>query len=205
MDDVVTKRRATADAAVVAELVANGIPCASIFDFVNSPTPPHAVPVLVGLLDRVTDPMILEGLVRALCTKDARGKAEAKLIELFRILPADAYGETKWAIGNTLSRLARQRFSGDLIQLALDTQHGLARQMVVDALGSIRSPEAEAALIRLLEDEDVNGHAISALRFRKSKQSLAHLDRLREHSNPWKRKSAINAAAAIRRHHASVN
>jgi HEAT repeat protein len=205
MDEVIRQQRAAADRAVIAELLANGIPCASIFDFVNGPTPPRAVPVLVSLLDRVTDPMILEGVVRALCIKDARGRAEAKLIELFRTLPADAYGGTKWAIGNTLSRLDRQRFSGDLIQLALDAQHGVARQMIVDALGSIRSPEAEAVLIRLLEDDDVNGHAISALRFRKSMRSLAHLDGLREHPNPWKRKSAIKAAAAIRKYYASVN
>jgi len=50
-----------------------------------------------------------------------------------------------------------------LIQIAQEKGHGIARQMNVDALGKLKNKEAIPMLINLLNDEDVQGHAIEAL------------------------------------------
>ncbi len=196
--DILAYRQAE-DRLVVARLREAGILCDSVYDFVNGPTPRSAVPVLVTLLDVIREHVILQGIVRALRTKSAKGKVEARLIALFRSLPTELDDGLKWAIGNTLGGLDRQAIAEDLLTLAADKSQGSGRQMIVDALWSIKGAHVTEALIELLADEDVNGHAISALRRRHAREAIPTLERFEEHPNAWKRNSAARAISAIRR------
>ncbi|HXV03822.1 MAG TPA: hypothetical protein VFP24_09650, partial [Gaiellaceae bacterium] len=57
--------------------------------------------------------------------------------------------------------------------------HGTARQMLCDALKRTKDPRAPDVLIELIDDDDVAGHAILALRLYGPKTSLPHLRRAR--------------------------
>src|ERR1700761_2181229 len=88
--------RREADRLVVTKLGEAGVRCASIYDFVNGPTPKAAVPVLLDLLGKIEEPVILEGVVRALMTKSAKGRAEQPLIALFKRLQSGPGPGLKW-------------------------------------------------------------------------------------------------------------
>ncbi len=190
--------RAEQNQIAVDALRAAGVVCNSIFDLVSGATPNAAVPVLIGLLQTLDEVVICEGLVRALRVDAAKGLAETHLIALFRRLPTnDQTTSLKWAIGNTLEGLDRQRHVEDLIDLALDRSHGMPRQMIVSALARLKNQRVTPALIELLDDEDVNGHAIGALRLRKVREAVPRLVLFERHDNAWKRKTARAAIEAI--------
>ncbi len=71
--------------------------------------------------------------------------------------------------------------------------------MIVLALGKLKDPRANSALIDLLLDDDVAAHAISAVRRKKMRQAIPHLLALATHSNPFVRRSALGAIKAIER------
>jgi hypothetical protein len=48
--------------------------------------------------------------------------------------------------------------------LLLDRRYGIARQMLCDALARTRDPRTAAVLTELIDDDDVSGHAVLALR-----------------------------------------
>ena len=64
-----------------------------------------------------------------------------------------------------------------LIDLLQDRRHGTARQMLCDALKRTKDPRAPDVLVELVDDEDVAGHAILALRLYGPRSSLPHLRR----------------------------
>ncbi len=196
-------RRNDADRFVVARLRDAGVVCGSVWDFVTGATPAAAVPVLLELLDVVEEEMILQGIVRALRTKAAKGRAEEPLIALFRQLPSTTSPGLKWAIANTLGGLDRQRYARELLELALDSVHGTDRQMIVDALSTLKGGHITDALISLLDDDDVSGHAIGALRQRHAKEAIPVLKTFEGHPNAWKRRSAARAVKAIISYHST--
>jgi HEAT repeat protein len=69
--------------------------------------------------------------------------------------------------------------------------------MVISALGFVKNPQATPTLIELLDDEQVNGHVIGALRARRVVAAIPLLARFEEHPNAWIRRSARNAIAAL--------
>ena len=196
-------RRREADRLVVTRLFEVGVNCDSVYDLVMGPTPAAAVPVLLDLLEVIEEPVIAEGIVRALRTNAAKKRAEESLIALFRRLPSGPTNGLKWAIGNTLGGLDRQRYAAELLELALDKAHRSDRQMIVDALATVKGGEITQALVDLLGDDEVNGHAIGALRRRHAREALPALKGFEDHPSVWKRKIAARAILAITRYHAS--
>ena len=136
-----------------------------------------AAPILVAWLPRMTDLVDKEVIVRSLTgTKTARAAAAAAIVGEFRHAPLDAE-TTKWAYGNALATLAGPGNADDLIALIRDERHGTARQMLCDALKRTKDPRAPDVLIELIDDDEVAGHAILALRLYGPKNSLPHLRR----------------------------
>jgi hypothetical protein len=169
--------------ALEAELEARGIDTTD-FGIFSSVAPTafdadRAAPILVEWLPRMTDLVDKEVIARSLTgTRTARAPAAAAIVKEFREAPLDAE-TTKWAYGNALATLAGPEVADDLIELVRDQRHGIARQMLCDALKRTKDPRAPDVLIELTDDDDVAGHAILALRLYGPKSALPLLERAR--------------------------
>jgi HEAT repeat protein len=136
-----------------------------------------AAPVLVDWLPRVKTALVKERIVRSLTgEKVATPLALEPLVAEFR--RADDHG-LKWAIGNALATLADDSIADELVELAQDRRHGSSREMLMDALARTKDERALGALVELVDDDEVAGHAISALRRLGPKSSLPYLERAR--------------------------
>jgi HEAT repeat protein len=167
-----------------------------------------AVPVLIEWLPRVRDPFLKEVIVRSLTGEPAaEGAGSRALVDEFRQTPSTdgKWSSVKWAIGDALATLADASVADDLLDLVRDKSHGSARERLCDALARTKDPRAPDALIEALDDPDLAGHAISALRRLGPKSSLPHLERARPKlerlvddpsATPFARKQA---AAALER------
>jgi HEAT repeat protein len=124
----------------------------------------RAAPILVKWLPRMDSPAVVESIARSLRgQREAKGEGARQLVAAYRRMPDSELG-TKWAIGDSLSTLAGPGDADDVIALLRDRSSGVARQMLCDALTRTRDPRAPDVLIGLIDDDDVNGHAILALR-----------------------------------------
>ena len=138
-----------------------------------------AAPVLVEWLPRTADPVEKEVIASSLTgTKTASAAATRAILAEFRNAPLDDE-TTKWAFANALATLADEGAAEDLIELIRDKRHGRARQMLCDALKRTKDPRAPDVLIELIDDDDVAGHAILALRRYGPKSARPHLRRAR--------------------------
>ena len=167
--------------ALEAELEARGID-ATDFGIFSSVAPTTfdaeaAAPLLVEWLPRMRDSVEKEVIARSLTgTKTAAPAAARAILVEFRSAPMDDE-TTKWAYGNALATLADAGVADDLIELLGDPRHGRARQMLCDALKRTKDPRAPDVLIELIDDDEIAGHAISALRSYGPKSALPHLRR----------------------------
>jgi HEAT repeat protein len=138
-----------------------------------------AAPILVEWLPRVREPADTEVIARSLTgTKSAAALAARALTAAFRGLPPEQ-DSVKWAIGNALATLADAGVADDLLELLRDSRHGYSRQLLCDALKRTKDPRAANALIEAIDDDDIAGHAILALRSYGPKSALPHLRRAR--------------------------
>jgi hypothetical protein len=141
-----------------------------------------AVPVLIEWLPRVRDPFLKEVIVRSLTGEAAaEGEGARALVDEFRQTPSTGreWFSVKWAIGDALATLADAGVADDLLELVRDQSHGKARERLCDALVRTKDPRAPDALIEVLDEPELAGHAISALRRLGPKASLPHLARAR--------------------------
>ena len=128
------------------------------FDFAR------ATPILLKWLPRMDSPAVVESIARSLRgERQAAGEGARQLIAAYRRMP-DTESGARWAIADALSTLVGPADADDVIMLLRDRGSGMARQMLCDALVRSRDPRAPDVLIELLEDDEVSGHAILALR-----------------------------------------
>jgi HEAT repeat protein len=157
-----------------------------------------AAPVLVDWLPRVKTALVKERIVRSLTSeKAATPLALEPLVAEFRRADDDWL---KWAIGNALATLADDSIADELVELARDRRHGRSREMVMDALARTKDGRALDALVALVDDDDVAGHAISALRRLGPKSSLPYLERAR----PALERQAADGETLLARRQASA-
>lgn len=167
--------------ALEADLEAHGIDVRDfgIFSSVASTTfdDEAAAPLLVEWLPRMRDPIDKEVIARSLTgTKTAGPAAAQAILTEFGSAPMEDES-TKWAYANALATLAGADIADELVELIRDPRHGRARQMLCDALKRTKDPRAPDLLIGLIDDDDVAGHAILALRSYGPKSALPHLRR----------------------------
>ena len=138
-----------------------------------------AAPILIRWLPRAQTPLIKERIVRSLTgEKAATPDALGPLVVEFRAASEDEWA-LRWAIGNALSTLADASIADDLIELAADRRHGKSREMLMDALARTKDERPLDLLVELVDDDEVAGHAVSALRCLGPKSSLPYLERAR--------------------------
>lgn len=151
---------------ILADLSAVGYDVGSLADLRDSGVRyREAVPVLVAWLGRVSDRRVKEQVVRALSVPWAKPFASQPLIREFTetTTTTDPTGSLRWAIGNALWVLFDDNHFEAFANLAVDRRYGEARQMVVLAWGKSKKPEAVDVLLSLVDDSDVDGHAVQAL------------------------------------------
>jgi HEAT repeat protein len=139
-----------------------------------------AAPILISWLPRAQTPLVKERIVRSLTgTKAATPTALRPLVREFRAAGEEEEAGLGWAIGNALATLADASIAEELMELAQDRRHGKAREMLMDALARTKDERALNLLVELVDDEQLAGHAISALRGLGPKSSLPYLHRAR--------------------------
>jgi hypothetical protein len=185
------------DKVVVEALRKIGMRVESVYDLVNTRASyPQAIPVLVECLRIVREPVIKQGIVKALTCKEARGVSERVLLDEFRKLPASTpHGPEhtlKWTIGNAFSVIGSDAAVDDLISIATDKRHGTTRQMFVVALGKMRKQRDRVVrvLVGLLGDDDVAGHALVALGKLRAKEAEEAIRSMTTHPKEWVREEA---------------
>jgi HEAT repeat protein len=134
-----------------------------------------------------------EGIVRALTVREARPVAAPLLIAQMRRYRGDGASSTAWAIGNALATVADDSVYDDVKSLALDPELGRSREMLAEALQRMKTPDATRTLIRMLEDRDVAGHAVSALSKRDDPTGSEALRPFLHDKRTWVRKAARRA------------
>lgn len=182
---------------VLAELSQAGLEVEWISDLYNRGVDyRRAIPILLRWLPCVENPAVKEAIVRALSVPWAKHtKAPTLLVEEFRRSKSD-FG-LNWAIGNALSVVADDDVLNDIVGLIRDKRYGKAREMLVVALGNMKTPDVKNTLIDLLEDEDLAGYAIMALSKLKTKEARPAIERFLNHPKSWVRKEAKKALVKI--------
>jgi HEAT repeat protein len=87
----------------------------------------------------------------------------------------------------------------EISELVTDARHGKDREMLTVALGNMRNPQAINLLIRLLEDEEVAGHALIALRKRGDPAAVPYVLPFLTHERTWVRNEAKKALNKLTR------
>ena len=93
------------EAALVAELRAQGIAIESVWDFVSTTNAPlEAIPILVRQLSESHQPRVWEGIVRALSVKSARDGAFQSLKRLY---VTETVESRRWLLANAIGTMAK--------------------------------------------------------------------------------------------------
>ncbi len=159
-----------------------------------------AVPAILAALAESEDIDEKEWLVRALSYPWAKALALGPVIDEFRALPLDGERRTnsvRWAFGNALEVLWDDSRFDDLVNIVQDKRYGRARQMVVLGMKKSKRPEVGKILVGLLDDPEVNGHAVDALVKLKVPEARPGLERLTTDERAWVRKAAVRALSKL--------
>lgn len=100
-------------------------------------------------------------------------------------------------MGNALEVLADDSVFEELADLARDRAYGKARQMVVLGLGKSKRPEAVSVLLGLMDDDDVDGHAVKALGKLKAPAARGAFESKLDDKRAWVRQEARKALAKL--------
>ncbi|MFB0537483.1 MAG: HEAT repeat domain-containing protein [Anaerolineae bacterium] len=155
-----------------------------------------AIPILLKWLPLVDNKRVKWTIVDALSIKWAKPMAARPLIEEFRKAPMEEVS-LKWSIANALSEVADASVFDDIVELVRDKRHGRTREMLAPALANTKHPRAVEVLIELLDDEEIAGHAVYALRLLAPPEARSALERFVDHPKTWVRNEARRALAKI--------
>ena len=193
---IAASRRAAAP--VLAELAQHGFQLEWVSDLFNKRLDyRRIIPILVKWLPLVNDRAVKSDIASALSTKWARPMATRTLIEEFKRAPETEELGLKWTLANALSEVADDTVFEEIAQLACEKRHGRAREMLAVALGNMKSPRAVKVLINLLDDEQVYGHALMALRKLAPVEAKDAVEQFVNHPKTWVRNEARRALAKI--------
>lgn len=184
---------------IVDELFSEGIKINQISDLRYSTREVYlkALPILIAWLDKDLYEALKEDIVRTLSMPWAKPDASKALIKEFKRIGEE--NSLNWAIGNGISITAMESDVDDLLGIIANKKFGTSRQMIVQYLFKLKDPRIEINLIPLLDDEDVQGHAIYALGRLKSKLALEKIKQFLNDSRTWIRNAAKKSVQQIER------
>ncbi|MGP0059299.1 MAG: HEAT repeat domain-containing protein [Beijerinckiaceae bacterium] len=155
------------------------------------------IPLLTSWLTKTDNDKVREAIVRALTVPWAADLAEKPLIDLYLSLDNSGNDSLRWAIGNALSVVATDRYFDQLLEIVRNRRHGTTRQMIVLGLANKGGERIESALIDLLADPDVAGHAIMTLGKIGTTRAETNIASFLNHKTPWIRREAKKALSSI--------
>lgn len=188
---------------IVMELRNAGFKVSDLFDLINFRQIDFGyINLLLELLDseKVTDPIIKDGIIRAVTVRKAKGIAEEKLLEYYQSLKTHKEKELiGWSVGNWFEYLYSDSYFDQIKKISTDKNNGMSRQMFVLALGKTKKykSESEKLLLELTFDNQVDLHATIALGKLKSTNSIERLTELTTDKNKTIKKEAIKALKKI--------
>lgn len=182
---------------LIPELEKVGVNISSIWDLVNTKERyPKAIDILIKYLISVRHPRNIEGFVRALTVKEARGKANKILIAMYETIKKEDQG-LRWALGNAIATTMTNDDIPWLFTAVQDTSSGMARGQLIRAIATVKTEEAERILIELLEDNNIIIPTIQSLAKIKSKKAKDKLEILTQSTNRDVKKEALKALRKI--------
>ncbi len=123
-----------------------------------------AMPVLLKAMPELTDRQAITAVAGHLGRAWARPAAFDVLLQMFRRW-ATKDQSVGWSIGDALATVATDQHLDQLLDLAQNSDYGMARAMIVDSLWRYRKDaRVRPALEKLAEDPDICLAAMSALR-----------------------------------------
>jgi len=193
---------AEASEPILAELAESGVEVERLSQLIKEPIDYRpGISVLLKWLPLVDNLAVKRTLVQVLTVKWARPVAAHPLIEEYLKVPIDTVDDMsmlfKWEIGSALSVVADASVFDEVVALVRDRRHGWARQMLAVALGNMKDPRVVGVLIDLLDDEEVAGHALVALRKLAPVEARGAIERFVDHPKTWVRNEARRAVAKI--------
>jgi hypothetical protein len=141
-----------------------------------------------------------EFIVRAL-TWNGNRKAALPLINLFYLDPPMLESEL-WAVGNALSVIGDASHLQQLLKICSDRSLASSRQMLFSLIARSKSEEVYQTLIVSLNDNEVKGHVLEALREFGDKRALPIIENITVEKGKYEeraKKSAIKKLSAQRK------
>ncbi|HXA40258.1 MAG TPA: HEAT repeat domain-containing protein [Phenylobacterium sp.] len=189
------------DFLVVEELSKIGLNIGSVYDLAKISLSKEAVPILLSMMRSTTHPAIKQGIIRALGDRDNSRDIGPELLSYFKDIDENEWAreDTKWVLGNSIEIIAGPELLDDMIEIALDDSHGKSREMIVLGLGKIRDERAFLALKNLVNDPQVEGHAVSALGKLGDRRAIPLLESKTSSGKSWVRREAKSALNRLRK------
>lgn len=150
----------------------------------------NLVPIILKYLNNSVDDDVKDFLARCLCVKGLVEVSEPLIEEFYKA----SNPFLKWTIGNSLGVIRDKNSLPELIKIVQEKEHGISRQMIAYYLGGFKDgKKAKEVLIYLLNDEDVQGHAIHGLSLLKDASVIEYLEPFTSHKKTWIRNEAKKA------------
>lgn len=189
------------EASLLADLEEAGFPVDIVSDLFSKRFDyQRAIPILLKWLPLADSESLREELVRALSVKWARPAAAPALIRLFPLVDDQSGLGAKWVIANALAVVADDSVLSQIVSLVRSKEYGRSREMLAVALGNMKDSCVDEVLLDLLNDDEVAGHALMAIRKRKTAPLDAEpeIRRLTKHPKPWIRNEAAKTLKALK-------
>jgi hypothetical protein len=150
-------------------------------------------PTLIAWLNRTSERTLLDEIVRALIEPVGGDAAVRALTTLFNRLPSTEESGLKWTVATAIAANASPASHDDIAALIRDRRHGRAREQLMSALPRIATPAAVALARDALDDPELTGFAIEALRQMGASETARDIEPFANHPSQWIRKEAKQA------------
>ncbi|NYV27522.1 hypothetical protein HP397_01595 [Streptobacillus felis] len=117
------------------------------------------------------------------------------MLELFKELKF--VKSDRWAVGNAIGEIGDKTYVDEYIKIINDRSNGRDRQMIVYFMYRFKEKKVKEALLGLLDDEEVNGHALYALGMFKDYSLIEKIKLFLSHKITFKRTIAKRAIAKL--------
>jgi hypothetical protein len=190
-DQQLAKTYAREEAAVIADLRQVGVDIGRLPDILKVRLPRTASQPILAHLRTAQTPAAREFLIRALTDRAFAGDIVPDLVAMFQ---DGEFAAHHWTIGQAIGVVVTQKYEPLILDLVAQREFGRDREMIVLALPKLKSSRADEMLLALLDDDDVNGHAVKALAglppSRLRALNVAAVQRFLDDRRTWVRRSA---------------
>ena len=177
----------------IEELKQKGLP-AEYFYQTKLLMPEHRdiiVPMVMKYYDIATDRVEKAQLISLLYYKGLDNAVPFLIDKLYNDVPCYDSNDA-WHICDCIYQIRSKKYIPEYLRIISDPSLGSSRQMLVSLVGEWKIEQSVPILIRLLEDEDVRLHAISALGCFKREEFRPYFERFKDDKHPgWRKYSRI--------------